>query len=377
VKIPYSCPDINQGDIASVSKILKTRNITQGKEVKYFEDNLSSLVKSKYSIVLNSATSALHLACRALNVGSKSIVWLPTNTFVATSNAVLFCGGKIDLVDIDYKTRNISVEKLKEKLISAKNKNKLPFLVIVVHFSGYPCDLKEIYQLSMKYNFKILEDSSHALGSKINNEMIGSCKYSDINVLSFHAVKIITTGEGGAITTNNYKLFLKIQKLRSHGIFKKNKGKKIWRYDQKYLGYNYRITDFQCALGRSQLKRIKKIIKKRNKIAKKYDKFFNDHSVDILVPKSKTLSSYHLYVINVPKRDGLYNFLKKNQIETNIHYIPIFMHSYYKKNFKFSIKDFPNTLKYFKSCLSIPIFTQMKSSEQNYILNKIKEFYKW
>jgi dTDP-4-amino-4,6-dideoxygalactose transaminase len=172
VKIPYSCPDINQGDIASVSKILKTRNITQGKEVKYFEDNLSSLVKSKYSIVLNSATSALHLACRALNVGSKSIVWLPTNTFVATSNAVLFCGGKIDLVDIDYKTRNISVEKLKEKLISAKNKNKLPFLVIVVHFSGYPCDLKEIYQLSMKYNFKILEDSSHALGSKINNEMI-------------------------------------------------------------------------------------------------------------------------------------------------------------------------------------------------------------
>ncbi len=377
MKIPYSCPDINQGDIASVSKILKTRNITQGKEVKYFEDNLSSLVKSKYSIVLNSATSALHLACRALNVGSKSIVWLPTNTFVATSNAVLFCGGKIDLVDIDYKTRNISVEKLKEKLISAKNKNKLPFLVIVVHFSGYPCDLKEIYQLSMKYNFKILEDSSHALGSKINNEMIGSCKYSDINVLSFHAVKIITTGEGGAITTNNYKLFLKIQKLRSHGIFKKNKGKKIWRYDQKYLGYNYRITDFQCALGRSQLKRIKKIIKKRNKIAKKYDKFFNDHSVDILVPKSKTLSSYHLYVINVPKRDGLYNFLKKNQIETNIHYIPIFMHSYYKKNFKFSIKDFPNTLKYFKSCLSIPIFTQMKSSEQNYILNKIKEFYKW
>lgn len=376
IKIPYSCPDISKTDISFVSKILKTRNITQGKEVEYFENRLSKLVRSKYSVAVNSATSALHLACKALNIGNRSRVWLPTNTFVSTANAVLFCEGKIDLVDIDYKTRNICVEKLKEKLILAKKFNKLPSLIIVVHFAGYPCDLKEISKLSKMYDFKILEDSSHALGSKINNQPIGGCKYSDVNVFSFHAIKIITTGEGGAITTNNSKLYNKIQKLRSHGIFRKNNEEKIWQYDQKYLGYNYRITDFQCALGRSQLKRLNKIVKKRNIIAKRYDKFFNDYPIDILVPKSKLISSYHLYVINTTKRDKLYNYLKKNKIETNIHYIPIFMHSYYKKKFKFSIKEYPNTLRYFKSCLSIPIFTQMKISEQEYVQKKIKEFYK-
>ena len=376
IKIPYSCPDISKTDISFVSKILKTRNITQGKEVEYFENRLSKLVRSKYAVAVNSATSALHLACKALNIGNRSRVWLPTNTFVSTANAVLFCEGKIDLVDIDYKTRNICVEKLKEKLILAKKFNKLPSLIIVVHFAGYPCDLEEISKLSKMYNFKILEDSSHALGSKINNQPIGGCKYSDVNVFSFHAIKIITTGEGGAITTNNSKLYNKIQKLRSHGIFRNNNEEKIWQYDQKYLGYNYRITDFQCALGRSQLKRLNKIVKKRNIIAKRYDKFFNDYPIDILVPKSKLISSYHLYVINTTKRDKLYNYLKKNKIETNIHYIPIFMHSYYKKKFKFSIKEYPNTLRYFKSCLSIPIFTQMKISEQEYVQKKIKEFYK-
>ena len=186
---------------------------------------MTKITKAKYSLVVNSATSALHLACRSLGINSASTVWLPTNTFVSTANAVLFCGGKIDLVDIDYKTRNISIEKLREKLNLAKKNDTLPELIIVVHFAGYPCDLKEIYQLSKKFKFKILEDSSHALGSKIEDDPIGSCKYSDVSVFSFHAIKIITTGEGGAITTNSSRIFAEVQKLRSHGIVKKKRNR--------------------------------------------------------------------------------------------------------------------------------------------------------
>ena len=376
MKIPYSCPDINQKDIRSLCRNLKTRTITQGKEVEYFEDDIARITKAKYSLVVNSATSALHFACKSLGINSASTVWLPTNTFVSTANAVLFCRGKIDLVDIDYETRNISVEKLREKLNLAKKNNTLPALIIVVHFAGYPCDLKEIYQLSKKFKFKILEDSSHALGSKIEDNPIGSCKYSDVSVFSFHAIKIITTGEGGAITTNSSRIFSEVQKLRSHGIVKLKKRKFFWQYDQKDLGFNYRITDFQCALGRSQLSRIDTIIRKRNFIARKYDKFFRNYHVDILKPTAKKLCSYHLYVINTPHRDKLYDYLKKNHIETNVHYIPIFMHSYYKKRFKFNLKDFPNTLKYFNSCLSIPLYTQMNNAEQTTVMKKIKNFYK-
>jgi len=376
MKIPYSCPNINKKDIIALSKNLKTRTITQGKEVQYFENDISKITKAKYSVVVNSATSALHLACISLGVNNKSIVWLPTNTFVSTANAVLFCGGKIDLVDIDYETRNISISKLKEKLVLAKKNNNVPKLLIVVHFAGYPCNLKEIYFLSKKYKFKVLEDSSHALGSKIQNDPIGSCKYSDASVFSFHAIKIITTGEGGAITTNSSEIFEQVKKLRSHGIMKLKNRKNFWHYDQKELGFNYRITDFQCSLGRSQLSRLNSIIKKRNLIAKKYDNFFKNYKVDILQPRDSTLCSYHLYVINTSHRNKLYNYLKKNNIESNIHYIPIFMHSFYKKKFKFKLKNFPNTMKYFNSCLSIPLYTQMSNAEQSTVIKKIKKFYK-
>jgi dTDP-4-amino-4,6-dideoxygalactose transaminase len=265
---------------------------------------------------------------------------------------------------------------LKEKLVLAKKNNKLPKLLIVVHFAGYPCNLKEIYFLSKKYKFKVLEDSSHALGSKIQNDPIGSCKYSDVSIFSFHAIKIITTGEGGAITTNNSKIFEQVKKLRSHGIVKLENRPNFWHYDQKDLGFNYRITDFQCALGRSQLSRLDSIIKKRNLIARKYDNFFKNYKIDILQPIDNTLCSYHLYVINTPHRNKLYKYLKKNNIESNVHYIPIFMHSFYKKKFKFKLENFPNTLKYFNSCLSIPLYTQMSNAEQITVIKKIKTFYK-
>ena len=268
--IPYGKHFIDKNDINAVSRALKSEFITQGPIVEHFEKSISNKVNAKYSIAVNSATSALHLACLALDIKKDDILWTSAITFVASANCGRYCGAKIDFIDINMKDGLIDIEKLKEKLEIAKKKNMLPKILIAVHLGGASCEMETLFSLSQKYKFHIIEDASHAIGGKYKNQNIGNCKFSSITIFSFHPVKIITTGEGGMATTNNKKLADKMYQLRSHGITKKkeeflNKYLGAWYYEQQDLGFNYRMTDLQSALGKSQLNKLEQIIRKREK----------------------------------------------------------------------------------------------------------------
>lgn len=383
--IPYGRQDIDSTDINAVKKVLNSDFLTQGPEVENFEKEISKKVNAKYSISVNSATSALHLACMALEVGEKDIVWTSPNTFVASANCALYCGAKIDFVDIDISTNNISVEKLEEKLITAKKTGKLPKVVIVVHLTGRPCEMDKIYKLSKIYNFKIIEDASHAIGASYKKSLIGSCKWSDITVFSLHPVKIITSGEGGIICTNNKILNKKCRLLRTHGITRnindfKYKNQGLWHYEQHLLGYNYRMTDIHAALGKSQLRKIKSFINKRNSIAKKYDHFFEDTHLELpcIENKDYLVSSFHLYVIKLFHDDHIKNHkkifknLRKKGIGVNLHYSPVHLQPHYKK-LGFSEGDFPNAEKYGKTAISIPIYPKLSLCDQEYVVKSVVE----
>ena len=277
--IPYGKQNIIKEDIDAVIEVLNSDFLTQGPVVEKFEKELCDYTGSKYALALNSATSALHCACLALGVCKGDLVWTSPITFVASANCALYCGADIDFVDIDYESNNISIEALRLKLENAEANNRLPKVIIPVHMGGKSCDMKSIYKLSQKYGFKIIEDASHAIGATYNNSKVGSCKYSDITVLSFHPVKIITTAEGGAALTNNKNLFDKLQLFRSHGITRevdnmKNAPHGGWYYEQIDLGFNYRMTELQAALGCSQIKRIENFVLKRNNIAEFYNQEF-------------------------------------------------------------------------------------------------------
>jgi UDP-4-amino-4,6-dideoxy-N-acetyl-beta-L-altrosamine transaminase len=370
--IRYNEPDINKKDIASVVKVLKSGKITQGVEVEKFEEKLSNYSGSKYAVAVNSATSALHLSCLVLNIQKKDVVWVPAITFVSTANSVLFCGASVEFLDIDPFTFNICEKNLEIKLEIAKKKNILPKLIIIVHLGGSPANLERIRYLSKKYNFKIIEDGSHALGSSYKRSKIGSCKYSDITVFSFHAIKNITTGEGGACLTNNKFYYKKIKLLSSHGIKRVQKNKPTWYYEQHFLGYNYRITNFQAALGISQLNRLNFFVKKRNEIANFYIK--NLRSIKLIEFQriiSNCVSSYHLFIIRVNKRikKMLYYKLKKNKIQLSFHYIPVYLHPYYKKK---NNQNLIAAKKYYNECLSLPIHTNLSVTHLKKIINAIK-----
>ena len=325
----------------------------------------------------NSATSALHVACLSLNIKKGDRVWTSPNSFVSSANCALFCGAKIDFVDIDKQTFNLSVPRLKDKL----KKKFLPKLIIPVSFAGQSCEMSEIYKLSKIYKFKILEDASHALGAKYNNNFVGSGKYAHISVFSFHPVKMITTGEGGVAVTNDKILYKKMLLYRSHGMERLNSRTKPYFYKIKNLGFNYRMTDFQAALGLSQLKKLKKFIQLRKKAYNFYNKSLKNLPLDLPFVPRKNYPSHHLYVIkikgkNVPKkRNQLANYLKKFSINTNIHYIPIYSHQFFRKiGFKsFSLKYCED---YYKRALSIPIHQQMKKKDLIFVSNKIKDFFR-
>lgn len=367
--IPYSRQNLDHKDINSVIKVLKSSFLTQGPEVLKFEKKLANFVNAKYAVAFNSGTSALHAACFALGVKKNDAIWTSPISFVASANCALYCGAKINFVDIDLNTFNLDVNELEKKL----KKFKTPKILIPVHLAGNPCDMEKIYFLSKKYNFKIIEDASHALGSIYQNTKIGSCRYSHITVFSFHPVKTITTGEGGAALCNDSELFKKLKSFSSHGIVKKIKNG-ILTNDQKWLGYNYRLSEINSILGYSQLGKINKFIKFRNKIAKIYLKEIKKENLNIRTQKitNNSISSYHLFIIRVKNKIKLLKEFTKNNFYTPTHYLPIYNHSFYKK-FKFNKKNFLKSERYYKEAISLPIFFGIKMKVIKKILEIIKK----
>ena len=350
MKIPYGKQEIDNEDIESVINVLKSKLITQGEVVPKFEEDISTYCGSNYALAVNSATSALHLACRGLNLSSGDLVWTTPISFVASANCALYCGARIDFVDIDPYTYNLDPKKLKEKLKKAKEENCLPKILIVVHLCGQPCDLKSIWELSVEFNFLIIEDASHALGAKYDSFLIGDCKYSSVTIFSFHPVKMITTGEGGIALTNNVEIYERMKLLRSHGItrdpdFMSSPKEGPWYYQQLDLGYNYRMTDFQAALGISQLKKLNFFIDKRTKLAERYKENLLSSRIQQPTLINNVQSSWHIYVIrikdiNLKKKIEIFEYLIDNGIGVNLHYIPIHLHPFYKK-LGFSKGKFP------------------------------------
>ena len=341
--INYSRQNINKNDIKKVKNVLESDFLTQGPKVEEFENEINKFCKSRYSVACNSATSGLHIACLALGLKKNDIVWTNPVSFVASANCALYCGAKVDYVDIDLNTFNITFENFKKKLIKTKKKN-FPKILILVDYGGFPCDLDKIYKLAKKNNIYVIQDSSHSLGAKYKNSKVGDCKFSDITVFSFHPVKIITTGEGGVATTKSKKLFNYMQMFRTHGITKDSKffkkaNKNTWYFEQQVLGYNYRMNDIEASLGISQLKRINKNLAERKKLAFNYNKNLNPKIKKINIKKF-VKSSYHLYPVLIEKekigfsRDDLLKYLKKNNIHCQLHYIPIFEHPFHSINKK-------------------------------------------
>lgn len=378
--IPYGKQEISNQDIESVVEVLNSDFITQGPKVPEFEQALICYTGAKYACAVNSGTSALHIACLALDVGKGDIVWTTPNTFVASANCALYCGAQIDFVDIDPRTYNLSAVFLSEKLVKARQENRLPKVVIPVHFSGQPCEMKAIHQLSLEYGFSIIEDASHAVGASYLGKPVGNCDYSDITVFSFHPVKIITTGEGGMALTNSSDLAYKMRLYRSHGIDRdiqeenNNEGK--WFYQQTALGFNYRMTDLQAALGVSQSKRISEFVFERHRLAARYDALLADLPLDRPYQSSASYSARHLYVIQLfldslkKTRKEIFNELVACGIGVNVHYIPVHTQPLYRA-LGFNSGDFPEAERYYSRAISLPLFHHMTESQQDSIVDAL------
>jgi UDP-4-amino-4,6-dideoxy-N-acetyl-beta-L-altrosamine transaminase len=380
--LPYSRQNVLDEDIAEVVNVLRSDFLTQGPYVAKFEQAIIDHVGSNYAVAVNSATSALHIACMALGVSKGDIVWTSAITFVASANCAALCGANVDFVDIDLSTVNISVEALSEKLIIAKKLRQLPKVLVVVHMCGLSADMAAIRKLSLEYGFKIIEDASHALGAMYLGEPVGSCKYSEITVFSFHPVKIITSGEGGVAVTNSQVLFEHMQLKRTHGVTRdpekmQSPTKEPWFYEQVELGLNYRMSDIQAALGASQIKRLRNIVEQRNLIAERYDDQLASLPLSCFKIPTDCISARHLYVIRLKldslekSKTELYDELLARGIGVNVHYIPLYKHPYYKKH-KRQICDYPNAEEYYAEALSIPLFPQMTFQMQDHVINSLK-----
>ncbi len=367
--IPYSHQSINDEDVEAVVDVLKSDYLTQGNTVSAFERVVREYTGAEYSVATNSGTSALHLACLALNLNKGDWLWTTPITFVASANCALYCGASVDFVDIDPKTFNMSTNKLKEKLEYAYKNKCLPKVLVVVHFCGLSCDMETIHALSEKFGFSIIEDACHALGGKYRERPIGCCQFSDVTIFSFHPVKSITTGEGGMIVTNNDHLAANIRLLSSHGITREPvmMGQKIdasWYYEQIALGYNYRLTDIQAALGITQMRRIDSFIERRHQIAKQYDVLLSGLPIEAQNRTKNSYSGMHLYVIRLQldkiskTHSEIFNELRNNGIGVNLHYIPVHLQPWYQR-MGFNYGDFPQAEKYYREAMTIPLFPQL------------------
>jgi len=380
--IPYGRQDINQADIDSVVNVLQSDFLTQGPQVPLFEKTVAEYCGSDHAVAVNSATSALHIACLSLGLGKGDWLWTSPNTFVASSNCGLYCGAKVDFVDIDSLTYNLSSEELEKKLIQAKIDRKLPKIVIPVHFSGQSCNMRKIYALSQEYGFKIIEDASHAIGGKYLERPVGGCQYSDITVFSFHPVKIITTAEGGLATTNDKELLELMQLYRSHGITRDQglmtkEAEGGWYYQQIDLGFNYRMSELQAALGITQIKRLDKFVAIRHQYQERYDKLLNNFPLIIPYQSPDSYSALHLYPIQIDlesvskNRRQIFNELRESGIGVNVHYIPVYTHPYYQQlGFKEGV--FPNTDSYYSRAISLPLFHAMTINQQDDVCEALK-----
>ncbi|WP_420833189.1 UDP-4-amino-4,6-dideoxy-N-acetyl-beta-L-altrosamine transaminase [Pseudemcibacter aquimaris] len=376
--IPYGKQDINDDDINAVIDVLKSDFVTQGPKVPEFEQSLKYYTGASYAVAVNSGTSALHIACQALEVGKGDIVWTSPITFAASSNAALYLGADVDFVDIDETSYNISIDRLNRKLIEAKSIGRLPKVVIPVHLCGQSCDMAAISELAEKYDFKIIEDASHAIGGKYKNEPIGNSTYSDITVFSFHPVKIVTTAEGGACMTNDENLAKKMELLRSHGITRdenlmQGDSHGPWYYQQIDLGYNYRMTDIQAALGTSQMKRIDDFVKKRNQLAARYDRLLLSEDVTIPLQHDDCYSARHLYIIKL--KDGydhrkIFEKMRDGGIGVNLHYIPVHLQPYYQ-NLGFNQGDFPAAEDYYSKAITLPLYPTLSEDDQDHVVETL------
>jgi UDP-4-amino-4,6-dideoxy-N-acetyl-beta-L-altrosamine transaminase len=381
--IPYGHQDIDVSDIDAVTSILRSDWLTQGPTIEQFEHSVTSYCGARFGVAVNSGTSALHIACMACGVTTGDFVWTSPITFVASSNCALYCGASVDFVDIDPVSYNISVLALEQKLAIAARSGKLPKVVVVVHFSGQPCEMTRLAELARQYGFKIIEDASHALGASYRQSPIGSCAYSDITVFSFHPVKIITTAEGGMAMTNDESLCGALRRLRSHGITRDPAELQFesdgpWYYEQQALGYNYRLTDIHAALGISQMRRIDGFIERRRALADRYNKALADLPLTLPAQAAHSASSWHLYVIRLQldqlsrTRRQIFEALRTADVGVNVHYIPVHLQPFYQA-LGFKAGDFPESEAYYKEAITLPLYPGLADEQHDLIIRAVKE----
>jgi UDP-4-amino-4,6-dideoxy-N-acetyl-beta-L-altrosamine transaminase len=390
--IPYGRQEISQCDIDAVTAVLRSDFLTQGPAVPRFEQAVAAYCGATDAVAVNSATSALHIACLALDLGPGDWLWTSPITFVASANCALYCGARIDFVDINPRTYNLDVERLAEKLALAEKAGRLPKIVVPVHLCGQSCDMARIRRLSRQYGFKIIEDASHAIGGKYRNdesqpgmlEPIGSCRFSDIAIFSFHPVKIVTTAEGGMALTNDPTFADRMRRYRSHGIINEpgkmqsRPADEIWNYHQTDLGYNYRMTDIQAALGSSQMTRLDDFVAKRHIMAQRYDESLADLPLCTPWQDPDCYSSYHLYPIRLSLREcgikqrDIYSKLQAAGIGVNLHYIPVYRQPYYEA-MGFEPGYCPEAERYFREALTIPLYPTLPATDQEKVIHVLHE----
>ncbi len=382
--IPYGRQSISEEDIQAVVEVLRSDFLTQGPAVSVFEGGVCDYTGAKYGVAVNSGTSALHLACLALGLGAGDWLWTSCITFVASANCGRYCGAEVDFVDIDPVSWNLSVERLKEKLETANKENRLPKILVAVHLSGLPCDMEPIHALSKQYGFRVIEDASHAIGGRYQGEPVGSCRFSDITVFSFHPVKTVTTGEGGMALTNDQALADKMMRLRTHGITRdselmSHEPDGPWYYQQIDLGFNYRMTDIQAALGISQLKRLDEFVSRRHELADRYDHLLQD--LPIQCPSRDDGDKYsglHLYVVRIKKHGSsgthkqIFCYMRDKGVGVNVHYIPVHTQPYYNQQ-GMREGSFLEAERYYNEAISLPMYPELSEQQQNYVVDALKE----
>lgn len=379
--IPYGRQDVTQDDIDAVVEILRSDFLTQGPAVPAFEQTLQAHCQASHAVAFSNATAALHIACRALEVGPGDLVWTSPITFVASANCALYCGAEVDFVDIDPRTWNMDPQALAAKLEQASRSGRLPKVVIPVHLCGQSCDMRAIGALAAQYGFKVIEDASHAIGGTYAGEPIGNCRYSDITVFSFHPVKIITTGEGGAALTRSDLLASRLRLLRSHGITREaglmqEPPHGDWYYEQIDLGFNYRMTDMQAALGSSQAKRLEQVVAQRHRIAQRYDSLLADLPLQLPWQLPQTYSGMHLYVVLVGEEAGrdrkaVFDGLRADGILVNVHYLPVYRQPYYRQRVSCDPAQFPHAEHYYAHAISLPMYPGLSEAQQDFICERL------